>query len=127
MAMPALPRQTRPELEHDYTRSTELGYEPPEAAGFIPSPSHAFPTPLPPRRVRTAPDPGHWGQGLRGRRDRAVPARPSGAARAAPAAQLDQHGPARRRRTRARPGHTVPARPDSGQLRNHPRTARTAA
>src|SRR6218665_171859 len=46
MAMPALPRQTRPELEHDYTRSTELGYEPPEAAGFIRCLSHGFPTPL---------------------------------------------------------------------------------
>src|SRR6218665_1109392 len=46
MAMPALPRQTRPELEHHYTRSTELGYEPPEAAGFIRCLSHGFPTPL---------------------------------------------------------------------------------
>ena len=31
----ALPRQTKPELEHAYSRSPELGYEPPETAGFF--------------------------------------------------------------------------------------------
>ncbi|MCW5255320.1 AraC family transcriptional regulator [Verminephrobacter aporrectodeae subsp. tuberculatae] len=42
----ALPRQTRPELEHDCSRSTELGYESPETAGFIRCLAHGFPTPL---------------------------------------------------------------------------------
>ena len=42
----ALPRQTKPELEHAYSRSPELGYEPPETAGFIRCLSHGFPTPL---------------------------------------------------------------------------------
>lgn len=44
--MPSLPRQTRPELEHEHSRSTELGYEPPESAGFIRCLAHGFPTPL---------------------------------------------------------------------------------
>lgn len=43
---PTLPRQTKPELEHAYSRSPELGYEPPEEAGFIRCLSHGFPTPL---------------------------------------------------------------------------------
>lgn len=42
----ALPRQTKPELEHAFQRSPELGYEPPETAGFIRCLSHGFPTPL---------------------------------------------------------------------------------
>jgi AraC-like DNA-binding protein len=41
-----LPRQTKPELERDYSRSTDLGYEAPEAVGFIRCLSHGFPTPL---------------------------------------------------------------------------------
>ncbi|MFM2058478.1 MAG: hypothetical protein RLY71_2863 [Pseudomonadota bacterium] len=41
-----LPRQLKPELEHDYARSPELGYEPPDEAGFIRCLSHGFPTPL---------------------------------------------------------------------------------
>ena len=41
-----MPRQTKPELEHAYSRSPELGYEPPETAGFIRCLSHGFPTPL---------------------------------------------------------------------------------
>ena len=32
---PIAPRQTKPELEHDYVRSPALGYESPETAGFI--------------------------------------------------------------------------------------------
>ena len=43
---PVSPRQTKPELEHDYVRFPELGYESPEAAGFIRCLSHGFPTPL---------------------------------------------------------------------------------
>ena len=43
---PTAPRQTKPELEHDYVRSPALGYEPPETAGFIRCLSHGFPTPL---------------------------------------------------------------------------------
>ena len=43
---PIAPRQTKPELEHDYVRSPALGYEPPETAGFIRCLSHGFPTPL---------------------------------------------------------------------------------
>lgn len=41
-----LPRQLKPELEHDYARSPALGYEPPGEAGFIRCLSHGFPTPL---------------------------------------------------------------------------------
>lgn len=40
-----LPRQRQPELEHDYSRSPSLGYEPPET-GFIRCLAHGFPTPL---------------------------------------------------------------------------------
>src|SRR5574340_384093 len=42
-----------------------------------------------PRRVRAAPDHRDLGQSLRRRLDRIVPARPPGAVRPAPAAQLD--------------------------------------
>ena len=43
---PVSPRQIKPELEHDYVRSPELGYESPDTAGFIRCLSHGFPTPL---------------------------------------------------------------------------------
>lgn len=39
-------RQRPPELEPDHARSTALGYEAPEEAGFIRCLSHGFPTPL---------------------------------------------------------------------------------
>ena len=42
----ARPRQTRPELEHEYARSPELGYEDPTDVGFVRCLSHGFPTPL---------------------------------------------------------------------------------
>jgi AraC-like DNA-binding protein len=42
----AAPRQLKPELEHDYARSPDLGYEAPETAGFVRCLSHGFPTPL---------------------------------------------------------------------------------
>lgn len=41
-----LPRQRQPELEHDYARTTALGYEPPDTAGFLRCLEHGFPTPL---------------------------------------------------------------------------------
>ena len=41
-----LPRQLKPELEHDYARSPELGYESSAEVGFIRCLSHGFPTPL---------------------------------------------------------------------------------
>lgn len=44
--MSALPRQLKPELEHDYLRSPDLGYESPDSSGFIRCLSHGFPTPL---------------------------------------------------------------------------------
>ena len=44
--MSNLPRQLKPELEHDYVRSTDLGYEAPDESGFIRCLSHGFPTPL---------------------------------------------------------------------------------
>lgn len=44
--MSTLPRQLKPELERDYVRSTELGYEASDEAGFIRCLSHGFPTPL---------------------------------------------------------------------------------
>ena len=44
--MATLPRQLKPELERDFSRSQELGYEPPDEAGFIRCLSHGFPTPL---------------------------------------------------------------------------------
>lgn len=40
------PRQLKPELEHEYARSTSLGYESAEDAGFIRCLAHGFPTPL---------------------------------------------------------------------------------
>jgi len=44
--MPAKPRLLKPELEHDYSRSPELGYERPDQVGIIRCLSHGFPTPL---------------------------------------------------------------------------------
>jgi AraC-like DNA-binding protein len=44
--MTVLPRQLKPELEHDYVRSPDLGYESPSESGFIRCLSHGFPTPL---------------------------------------------------------------------------------
>lgn len=41
-----VPRQRQPELEREYTRSPELGYEPPEEAGLVRCLAHGFPTPL---------------------------------------------------------------------------------
>jgi AraC-like DNA-binding protein len=41
-----LPRQRQPELEHDYSRPTSLGYEAPDQAGLIRCLAHGFPTPL---------------------------------------------------------------------------------
>jgi AraC-like DNA-binding protein len=41
-----VPRQLRPELESDFARSPALGYEAPEAAGFVRCLAHGFPTPL---------------------------------------------------------------------------------
>lgn len=40
------PRQLRPELERDYARSPDLGYETADSAGFVRCLSHGFPTPL---------------------------------------------------------------------------------
>jgi AraC-like DNA-binding protein len=40
------PRQLRPELERDYARSPDLGYEAAESAGFVSCLAHGFPTPL---------------------------------------------------------------------------------
>jgi AraC-like DNA-binding protein len=42
----SIPRQLKPELEREYARSTDLGYEAPDAAGFVRCLSHGFPTPL---------------------------------------------------------------------------------
>ncbi|MCX8521015.1 MAG: AraC family transcriptional regulator, partial [Rhodoferax sp.] len=39
-------RQLKPELEHDYVRSPELGYERPEQVGIVRCLAHGFPTPL---------------------------------------------------------------------------------
>ena len=44
--MTSLPRQLKPELEHDYVRSPDLGYESPDEPGFIRCLTHGFPTPL---------------------------------------------------------------------------------
>ena len=44
--MSTLPRQLKPELEHDYGRSPDLGYEAPDESGFIRCLAHGFPTPL---------------------------------------------------------------------------------
>ena len=40
------PRQVKPELEHDYSRSPALGYERSEEVGIIRCIAHGFPTPL---------------------------------------------------------------------------------
>jgi AraC-like DNA-binding protein len=44
--MHATPRQLRPELEHEYARSPDLGYESPTEVGFVRCLAHGFPTPL---------------------------------------------------------------------------------
>lgn len=44
--MANIPRQLKPELEHDYLRSPDLGYESPSETGFIRCLAHGFPTPL---------------------------------------------------------------------------------
>jgi AraC-like DNA-binding protein len=44
--MSSLPRQLKPELERDFVRSTDLGYEAPDGSGFISCLSHGYPTPL---------------------------------------------------------------------------------
>ena len=41
-----IPRQRQPEVEHDYARNPELGYEPPEEAGWVRCLAHGFPSPL---------------------------------------------------------------------------------
>ena len=41
-----VPRQIRPEREHDYVRSPDLGYESPDETGVVRCLSHGFPTPL---------------------------------------------------------------------------------
>jgi AraC-like DNA-binding protein len=40
------PRQLKPELEREFSRSPALGYEPPDEAGFVRCLEHGFPTPL---------------------------------------------------------------------------------
>lgn len=42
----ATPRQLKPELEHDFSRSLDLGYEPADEVGLVSCLSHGFPTPL---------------------------------------------------------------------------------
>jgi AraC-like DNA-binding protein len=42
----SVPRQLKPELEREFARSPDLGYEPPDSAGFVRCLSHGFPTPL---------------------------------------------------------------------------------
>jgi AraC-like DNA-binding protein len=44
--MSATPRLRKPELEHDYSRSPELGYESPDDVGIVRCLAHGFPTPL---------------------------------------------------------------------------------
>jgi AraC-like DNA-binding protein len=46
MANTTRPRQLKPELEHEYSRSPKYGYETLEEGGFIRCLSHGFPTPL---------------------------------------------------------------------------------
>ena len=41
-----MPRQPKPELEHDFARLPALGYEPTEEVGLIRCLSHGYPTPL---------------------------------------------------------------------------------
>lgn len=43
---PVAPRQLKPELERDFTRSPALGYEPPDEVGFVRCLEHGYPTPL---------------------------------------------------------------------------------
>ncbi len=43
---PAAPRQLKPELERDFSRSPALGYEPPDEVGFVRCLEHGYPTPL---------------------------------------------------------------------------------
>ena len=43
---PIAPRQLKPELERDFTRSPALGYEPPDEVGFVRCLEHGYPTPL---------------------------------------------------------------------------------
>lgn len=40
------PRQLKPEKEHEFTRSPDLGYERPDAVGMIRCLAHGYPTPL---------------------------------------------------------------------------------
>lgn len=42
----ATPRQLKPELEHEFARSPDLGYEASTDVGFVRCLSHGFPTPL---------------------------------------------------------------------------------
>ncbi len=44
--MSSIPRQRKPELEHDYARSPELGYERGDEVGLVRCLAHGFPTPL---------------------------------------------------------------------------------
>lgn len=44
--IPQTLRQTKPELEHDYSRSPELGYEASSNVGVVRCLAHGFPTPL---------------------------------------------------------------------------------
>lgn len=46
VAKTATPRQLKPELEHDHSRSPALGYESPNEVGIIRCLAHGFPTPL---------------------------------------------------------------------------------
>lgn len=43
---PSLPRDIRPELEHEHARSPDLGYESSTEVGFVRCLAHGFPTPL---------------------------------------------------------------------------------
>lgn len=43
---PIAPRQLKPELERDFSRSPALGYEPPDEVGFVRCLEHGYPTPL---------------------------------------------------------------------------------
>jgi len=43
---PTAPRQLKPELEHEYVRSPDLGYELSSDVGFVRCLEHGFPTPL---------------------------------------------------------------------------------
>ncbi len=43
---PVAPRQLKPELERDFSRSPALGYEPPDEVGFVRCLEHGYPTPL---------------------------------------------------------------------------------